>query len=47
MDNQVEIYAGAHHGYTMPDLPVYNEAAAERHWKELFALLDETLKQPA
>ncbi len=47
VDNRVEIYAGARHGYTMPDLPVYNESGAERHWKELFALLDETLKQPA
>ena len=32
VDNEVTIYAGARHGYTMPDLPVYNEAAAERHW---------------
>jgi carboxymethylenebutenolidase len=47
VDNRVEIYPGAHHGYTMPDLPVYDEGAAERHWKELFAILDETLKQPA
>jgi hypothetical protein len=27
-------------------MPVYNEAAAERHWRELLALLDETLKAP-
>jgi carboxymethylenebutenolidase len=47
VDNRVEIYPSARHGYTMPDLPVYNEPAAERHWQELFALLDETLKQPA
>jgi carboxymethylenebutenolidase len=47
VDNRVEIYAGAHHGYTMPDLPVYNQAAAERHRNALFALLDETLKQSA
>ena len=44
VDNTVEIYAGAHHGYAPPDMPVYNEAAAERHWRELFKLLDETLK---
>ncbi|HEY2178422.1 MAG TPA: dienelactone hydrolase family protein [Caulobacteraceae bacterium] len=44
VDNTVEIYPGAHHGYAPPDMPVYNEAAAERHWKELFKLLDETLK---
>lgn len=42
--NEVTIYAGARHGYAPPDMPVYNEAAAERHWKELFRLLDETLK---
>lgn len=47
VDNTVEIYAGARHGYAPPDMPVYNEAAAERHWRELLALLDETLKQHA
>lgn len=34
-----ELYAGALHGYTMADLPVYNETAAERHYaivQELF-----------
>ena len=46
VDNRVEIYAGARHGYAPPDMPVYNEAAAERHWRELLALLDETLKTP-
>jgi dienelactone hydrolase len=29
----------------MPDLPVYNEAAAERHWTELLKLFDATLKE--
>jgi carboxymethylenebutenolidase len=43
--NEVTIYAGARHGYTMPDLPVYNEAAAERHWTELLKLFDATLKE--
>jgi carboxymethylenebutenolidase len=47
VDNRVEIYAGARHGYAPPDMPVYNEAAAERHWRELLALLDETLKGQA
>jgi carboxymethylenebutenolidase len=46
VDNEVTIYAGARHGYTMPDLPVYNEAAAERHWTEMLKLFDETLKEP-
>ena len=44
VDNRVEIYDGAKHGYTMPDLSVYDEAAAERHWREVLALFDSTLK---
>jgi len=47
VDNEVTIYAGARHGYTMPDLPVYNEAAAERHWSEMLKLFDATLKVAA
>jgi len=38
-----ELYAGAAHGYTMADTPAYDEAAAERHFTELFALLDRTI----
>jgi carboxymethylenebutenolidase len=38
-----EVYAGAGHGYTMADTPVYDEAAAERHFRALFDLLDRTL----
>ena len=34
-----EVYPGAAHGYTMADTPAYDEAAAERHYTELFALL--------
>ena len=34
-----EVYAGAAHGYTMADQGAYNEAAAERHFDALFALL--------
>jgi carboxymethylenebutenolidase len=34
-----ELYRGAAHGYTMADTPAYDEAAAERHYTELFALL--------
>jgi len=44
VENRVEIYTGAHHGYAPPDMPVYNEAAAERHWRELLSLLDEALR---
>ena len=47
IDNEVTIYKGAKHGYTMPDLPVYNHDAAERHWTEMLALFDETLKEKA
>ena len=43
VDHVCEIYPGALHGWTMTDFPVYNEAAAERHWTELFALFGETL----
>ena len=35
-----ETYPGAHHGYTMEDAPVFDEAARERHYRALFALLD-------
>jgi carboxymethylenebutenolidase len=38
-----ELYEGALHGYTMSDTAVYNEAACERHFSELFALLDRNL----
>jgi carboxymethylenebutenolidase len=38
-----EVYAGAAHGYTMADTPAYDEAAAERHYRELFALLERAL----
>ena len=44
VDNTVEIYAGARHGYAPPDMPVYNEEAAERHWREMLKLFAETLK---
>jgi carboxymethylenebutenolidase len=40
---RAEVYEGALHGYTMSDMAVYNEAACERHFTELFALLDRTL----
>ena len=38
-----EIYAGASHGYTMADTAVYDEAATERHFRELEDLFDRTL----
>ena len=44
VDHRVEIYDGAKHGYTMKDLSVYDEAAAERHWRETVQLFDAALK---
>jgi carboxymethylenebutenolidase len=44
VDHRCEIYAGARHGFTMTDFPVYNEDAAERHWHELQALFDGSLE---
>ncbi|HZU40503.1 MAG TPA: dienelactone hydrolase family protein [Solirubrobacteraceae bacterium] len=35
-----DVYEGAAHGYTMPDTAAYDADAAERHYRELFALLD-------
>lgn len=43
VDHVCEIYEGALHGWTMTDFPIYNEAAAERHWQSLFKLYAETL----
>jgi carboxymethylenebutenolidase len=41
--HRTEVYEGAAHGYTMADTPAYDEAAAERHYDALFALLDRTV----
>ena len=35
---EVEIYPGTHHGFAFPQRPVYDKAAAERHWERLFVL---------
>jgi carboxymethylenebutenolidase len=43
VDHRCEIYPGALHGWTMVDFPVYDEPAAERHWRELLALFSERL----
>lgn len=40
---QAELYAGALHGFTMPDFPVYNKAACDQHWDRLLALFHRTL----
>ena len=38
-----DLYEDAAHGYTMADTPAYQREAAERHFRELFALLERTL----
>jgi carboxymethylenebutenolidase len=43
VDHKVETYP-ARHGWVMPDFAVYDAASAERHWRSLVALFDETLK---
>jgi carboxymethylenebutenolidase len=43
VDHRVEIWPGAHHGWTMSDFPVYNPDAAERAFQELVALFRGTL----
>jgi carboxymethylenebutenolidase len=44
LDADVSIWKGARHGWVPTDMPVYNEDAAERHWRELVALFDSVLK---
>ncbi len=41
--HRTEVYAGARHGYTMSDTPVYDEPACERHFAALFAMLERTV----
>ena len=41
VDHRVEIWQGAAHGWTMRDFAIFNEAAAERHFRELVALFTE------
>lgn len=43
VDHLCEIYPRALHGWTMADFPVYDQAAAERHWRALFGLFDDVL----
>src|SRR5712671_2521077 len=43
VNHVVETYSGARHGFAVPDLPVFDKGAAERHWTALFKLFQETL----
>ena len=38
-----EVYPGAQHGFTMADTAAYDRGAEERHWTNLFDLLDRAL----
>lgn len=42
--HKCEIYEGKLHGWMKPDMPVFDAQAAERGWKELFALYSRTLR---
>ena len=42
VDHLIETYP-AHHGFAVPDVPAFDQAAANRHWAALFSLLSETL----
>ncbi len=40
---EIEVYAGALHGWCPPDSAVYNEAQAERAWSRMLALFERAL----
>jgi len=44
---EIEVYAGALHGWCPPDSRVYNEAQAERAWSRLLALFEKALTTPS
>ena len=44
IDHRHDFYAGAAHGWTTPDFPVYDADAAERHWTALIELFADTLR---
>lgn len=43
VDHVLENYVGMKHGWCVPDQSVFDETGAERHWKRLVTLFDETL----
>jgi carboxymethylenebutenolidase len=42
VDHTIETYP-AKHGWVFPDIPVYDAAAAERHWQTLIDLMRQTI----
>jgi carboxymethylenebutenolidase len=47
VDAEVSIWTGCKHGWVPTDMAVHNPEGAERHWRELVALFDATLKEKA
>jgi carboxymethylenebutenolidase len=41
--HRAEIYENAAHGWMKPDFPIYDKEAAERGWREMFAVFDRAL----
>jgi len=44
VDHRLDLYVGAAHGWTMRDFPVYDDNAAESHWRELISLFNDRLR---
>jgi carboxymethylenebutenolidase len=43
VNHRLEIYESVEHGFAVPDAPVYDKPAAERHWEALLGLFKEAL----
>lgn len=43
VDHIIENYVGCAHGWAVPDHRVFNHEGAERHWKRLLTLFEETI----
>jgi carboxymethylenebutenolidase len=41
------LHAGANHGYALPDRDIYDEAATEADWREIFAMFGRQLARSA
>lgn len=45
VDFTLEHFAGCKHGFAVDDFPIYDRAAAERHWARVATLFADTLQQ--
>ncbi len=43
VDHAIENYVGMAHGWAVPDHSVFDAVGADRHWKRLLTLFEETL----